>query len=99
MAARLDDELWLTAEERDAIFRKVLQEMPSLDYKSSYRDYIHEVELLCVPLFRFSKHDLADLTDQQKAAWESLAGQFTFDGRTVSFTTPHGGQFQFSLPQ
>ncbi|MEZ6127178.1 MAG: hypothetical protein R3C59_00685 [Planctomycetaceae bacterium] len=99
IVAMLDKELWLEPFQRDRLLTAVQNELPSPDYNDPNRRYFGEISLLCIPLFKFSKHDLTVLSRNQKTTWEVIREPFQFDGNYVRVQMQNGGQMSFVIPK
>jgi hypothetical protein len=98
VVAMLDRELWLNADQRQALLDAVKKELPDPDYRIANHRYYGEVTLLAIPLFKLSKTDLAILSPAQQKAWDAMQGMFQHDGNFVRVQMKNGGQMAFSLP-
>jgi hypothetical protein len=98
VVAMLDRELWLNSDQRDVLLEAVKKELPDPDYRISNSRYYGEVTLLCIPLFKLSKTDLAIFTAPQQKAWDAMQNMFQLDGNYVRVQMKNGGQMSFSLP-
>ncbi|MEQ9411023.1 MAG: hypothetical protein RIK87_25150 [Fuerstiella sp.] len=99
LTALLDRELWLLPEQRPQVQQLVQQSLPAKNNINPYRNYMDEVAMLIVPLFKFSKQDATVFQGPQQAAWETLKKEFEFNGRYVLVHMKNGGQFHFPVPQ
>ena len=94
----LDRELWLTPAQRERVASSVEGSLPNQKWVNHYRTYMDEVAHLIIPLFRLSKQDASVFEGAQKKAWDTLRGEFDFNGRYVMVHMQNGGQFHFQLP-
>lgn len=98
LTALFDRELWLSREQRESVREKIEACLPTGYWQNPYRNYMDEVSLLVIPLFKFSKRDASIFVGDQKKAWESLRGEFDFNGDYVLVHIRNGGQIHFQIP-
>ena len=99
LTGMLDRELWLTPEQRPAVQALVAKSLPESGWQNPYRNYMDEVALLVIPLFKFSKNDASQFEGAQKKAWETLKAEFEYNGRYAMVHMRNGGQFHFMIPK
>ncbi len=99
LTAALDRELWLRPEQLPKVEEMVEKILPTEAWHNPYRNYMDEIALLVIPLFKFSKRDATVFEGPQKKAWETLKGEFDYNGRYVMVHMKNGGQFHFMMPK
>ncbi len=73
VTALLDQELWLTPEQRDEVLKFTEPVMPNSLAKGSYDDYVRELVLLAYPLHKVNEAKVNEvLTESQLAVWKQL---------------------------
>lgn len=99
IVAMLDKELWLEPFQRERLLDVVRKELPSEENVEPNRRYFSEISLLCIPLFKFSRHDLTILSPHQREVWDEMKEPFNFDGNYVRAQMQNGGQMSFRIPK
>ncbi len=99
LTSLLDKELWLLPDQRTEVQALIEKTLPTSNTANVYRNYMDEVALLVIPLFKFSKQDATVFKGAQKDAWESLKKEFDFNGRYVQVLLKNGGSFHFQIPK
>ena len=98
LTAALDREMWFRPEQRDEVRQRIEKGLPTKAWQNPYRNYMDEVALLVIPLFKFSNRDASIFEGVQKKAWDTLKKEFEYNGRYVMVHMKNGGQFHFMLP-
>ena len=103
LTALLDDELWLTAEQRASLRTMVGKSLPNKSNPAQNQEYIRELILLAYPLFRTNTDQrTAMLTDTQQAIWTKMQSYFHWQkaNQYVQIQLRNGGgSFGFMLPE
>lgn len=97
LLALLDQELWLTPEQRMQMAPLLSQVMPRSRLQGY--DYFYEVYLMAIPVMKLNDKDLEKiLAPSQRRAWENLKGQYRVNGQNVTITGRNMGNFTIHIP-
>ncbi|MCA9059589.1 MAG: hypothetical protein KDA85_13875, partial [Planctomycetaceae bacterium] len=101
----LDQELWLTpdqAAKMDTLLQQTLASHHPDSQEASfnnYMQYIRELCLLAIPLYRIEEAQLAEILDEsQLEAWKQMKGEFRKNQDYINLPIRSGGEFMFQIP-
>ena len=101
--ALLDEELWLTPEQRLPLLAQFEKTMPNDLTAVQYREYIRDIVLIAHPLFKTTEKKRDEiLTEPQRDVWKQLASFFQWqkENNYVQIQLRNnGGSFGFTLGQ
>lgn len=101
LVALLDDELWLTPDQREPLQKLVVESLPAKSDPAQQQEYIREIVLLAYPLFKTSDQERGKLfTEPQGEVWKSMQTFFQWQAANNYVQIPlrnQGGSFGVML--
>ena len=99
--AMLDEELWLTSDQREPLQKLVLKSLPAADFQNPYDQYMRDLILVIYPLMKVPEKSRTEvLADPQKEVWTQMQSYFKWQKANNYVEIPlrnQGGSFSFSL--
>ena len=99
--AMLDEELWLTPDQREPLQKLVVKSLPRSELQNPYEQYMRDLILVIHPLMKASEKSRNEaLTDPQKEVWTQMQSYFKWQKANNYVEIPlrnQGGSFSFSL--
>lgn len=101
VTALLDQELWLTPQQREDVLTLTQTVLPKNNTKSDYDDYVRELVLVAYPLHKAPDADVSKvLSEPQLAVWKQLQNFLRFNRSNNYVEIPmknQGGSFSAQL--
>lgn len=103
LMALLDEELWLTPDQRKALVSQIEKSAPKTDQSLQYQDYIREIVLMAHPLFLTNEKKRNEvLTPPQQEVWKVMQSFFNYQNQNNYVQIQlrnNNGNFGFQIGQ